>query len=69
MFIPQLAIDTEFFHSAFVKPRTMKNQRRSQSSVRLTAHLANTFNLAASFHDAKALEFFFLAQCILLSAP
>ncbi len=37
-FIPQLAIDTEYFHSAFVNPCMMKNQRRSQSGVRLTAH-------------------------------
>jgi hypothetical protein len=38
-FIPQLAIDTEFFHSAFVNPCMMENQRRSQSGVRLPAHL------------------------------
>jgi hypothetical protein len=38
-FIPQLAIDTEFFHSAFVKPCSMQNQRRSQRCA-LTAHLA-----------------------------
>jgi hypothetical protein len=39
-FIPQLAIDTEFFHSVFVNPCTMQNQRRSRRSVRLTVHLA-----------------------------
>ena len=38
-FIPQLAIDIQFFHSAFVKPYTIENQRHSQSGVRLTAHL------------------------------
>jgi hypothetical protein len=38
-FIPQLAIDTEFLHSAFVNPCMMLNERRSQSGVRLTAHL------------------------------
>ncbi len=40
-FFPQFAIDTEFFHSAFVNPCTMWNQRRSQSGVRLTVRLAN----------------------------
>ncbi len=38
--IPQLAIDTDFFHSAVVNPCTMWNQRRSRSGVCLTAHLA-----------------------------
>ncbi len=39
-FFPQLAIDTNFFHSAFVNPCTMYNQRRSQNGMRLAAHLA-----------------------------
>jgi hypothetical protein len=39
MFILHLAIENDFFLSAFVNPCMMKNQRRSQSSVRLTAHL------------------------------
>jgi hypothetical protein len=38
-FIPHLAIENDF-HSAFVNPCMMLNQRRSQSRVRLTAHLA-----------------------------
>jgi hypothetical protein len=38
--IPQLAIYTEFFHSAFVNPYTMRNQTCSRSGVRLSAHLA-----------------------------
>ncbi len=36
-FIPQLAIETELFHSAFVNPCMIENQRRSQSGVRLAA--------------------------------
>ncbi len=40
--IPQLSIDTKFFHSAFVNPCTMWNQKRSQSGVRLTVCLANS---------------------------
>ncbi len=36
-FVPKLAIDTKFFHSAFFNPCTMHNQRRG---VRLTAHFA-----------------------------
>ncbi len=40
MFIPHLAIVSDFFHSAFVNPCIMYNQRRSQSAVRLTAPLA-----------------------------
>jgi hypothetical protein len=39
-FILHLAIENDFFHSAFVNPCMMENQRRSQSGVRLTAHLA-----------------------------
>jgi hypothetical protein len=35
-----LAIYTEFFHSAFVNPYTMQNQKCSRSGVRLSAHLA-----------------------------
>ncbi len=38
-FIPHLAIDNDFLHSAFVNPCMMQNQRRSQSGVRLTAHM------------------------------
>ncbi len=38
-FVPHLAIDTDFFHSVFVNPCMMQNQRRSQSGVCLTAHL------------------------------
>jgi len=38
-FIPHLAIDIDFFHSAFVNPCMMYNQRQSQSGVHLTAHL------------------------------
>jgi hypothetical protein len=41
MFIPHLAIENDFFHSAFVNPCMMQNKRRSQSGVRLTAHLPN----------------------------
>jgi hypothetical protein len=41
-FIPQLVIDTKFFQSAFFNPCTMQNQRRSQSGVRLAAHLAES---------------------------
>ncbi len=40
MFILQLDIDTKIFHSVFVNPCTMQNQRRSRSGVRLTAHFA-----------------------------
>jgi hypothetical protein len=39
MFIPPFAIENDLFHSAFVNPCMMLNQRRSQSAVRLTAHL------------------------------
>ncbi len=39
-FIPHLAIETELFHSAFVNPCMMLNQRHSQSGVCLTEHLA-----------------------------
>ncbi len=39
MFIPHLAIGIDFFHSAFVNPCMMLNQRRSQSGAGLTAHL------------------------------
>ncbi len=39
MFILHLDIENDFFHSAFVYPCMMLNQRRSQSGVRLTAHL------------------------------
>ncbi len=39
MFIPPLAIENDFFRSAFVNPCMMYNQRRSQSAVRLPAHL------------------------------
>ncbi len=39
MFIPHLAIKYDFFHSAFVNPCMIQNQRRSQSGVRLTANL------------------------------
>jgi hypothetical protein len=38
-FIPHLAIENDFY-SAFVNPCMMLNQRRSQSGMRLTAHLA-----------------------------
>ena len=38
-FILHLAIDTEFFHSAFVNSCTLLNQRHSWSGVRLTAQL------------------------------
>ncbi len=39
-FILPLAIEYDFFQSAFINPCMMKNQGRSQSAVRLTAHLA-----------------------------
>jgi hypothetical protein len=39
MFIPPLAIENDFFHSAFVNPCIIENQRRSQTAVRLTAPL------------------------------
>jgi hypothetical protein len=39
-FIPQLAIDIEYFQRAFVNPCTMLNQRRSWSGVQITAQLA-----------------------------
>ena len=39
-FVPHLAIETELFHSAFVNPCMMKNQRRSQSGVHPITHLA-----------------------------
>ncbi len=38
-FILHLGIETKLFHSAFVNLCMMLNQRRSQSAVRLTAHL------------------------------
>jgi hypothetical protein len=39
MFLRHLAIDNDIFHSVFVNPCMMQNQRRSQSGVCLTAHL------------------------------
>jgi hypothetical protein len=38
-FIPQLAIDTEYFHSTLVKPCTIKT-KGAVKAVSLTAHLA-----------------------------
>jgi hypothetical protein len=38
--IPQLAIYTKFFHSAFVNSYTMQNQKCSRSGVRLSVHMA-----------------------------
>jgi hypothetical protein len=38
-FILHLAIDNDFFHSAFVKTLYDLKQKASQSGVRLTAHL------------------------------
>jgi hypothetical protein len=50
-FIPHLAIETELFHSAFVNPCMMENQRPSQSGVRLTAHLAIEFIMGITVRD------------------
>jgi hypothetical protein len=52
MFIPQLANDNNFFHSAFVNPCMMLNQRRSQSGVRLTVHLPIEHNRQLLFEVA-----------------